>query len=60
MYSRIISTMPLDDAGILSEPEALRIAIHVLTVNGVQLGSRPMESAAALNDVKLEWSAKRP
>jgi len=60
MYSRIISTMPLDDAGILSEPEALRIAIHVLTVNGVQLGSRPMESAAALNDIKLKLSAQRP
>jgi quinoprotein glucose dehydrogenase len=60
VYSRIISTMPLDDAGILSEPEALRIAIHVLTVNGVQLGSRPMESAAALDDIKLELSTKRP
>jgi glucose dehydrogenase/mono/diheme cytochrome c family protein len=60
MYSHIISTMPLDDAGSLSEPEALRIAIHVLTVNGVQLGSRPMESAAALNDIKLELSEQRP
>jgi hypothetical protein len=60
LYSRIISTMPFDDPGTLSEPEALRIAIHILTVNGARLGSRPIESAAALDDVKLEVSAKRP
>jgi cytochrome c5 len=60
VYGRIISTMPFDDPGSVSEPEALRIAIHVLTVNGVHFGSRPIESAAALDDVKLEWSAKRP
>jgi glucose dehydrogenase/mono/diheme cytochrome c family protein len=60
LYSRIISTMPLDDPGSLSEPEALRIALYVLTVNGAQLGQPSIESAAALDDIKLELSAKRP
>jgi hypothetical protein len=60
VYSRIISTMPFDDPGSLSEPEALWIAVYVLTVNGVHLGPRSIESAAALNDIKLELSAKRP
>ena len=31
-----------------------------LTVNGAQLGQRSIESATALNDIKLELSAKRP
>jgi quinoprotein glucose dehydrogenase len=60
LYSRIISTMPLDDPGSLSEPDALRIALYCLTVNGVQLGQQSIESAAALNDIKLELSAKKP
>jgi glucose dehydrogenase/mono/diheme cytochrome c family protein len=60
LYSRIISTMPLDDPGSLSERDALRIALYCLTVNGVHLGQQPIGSAAALNDIKLELSAKRP
>jgi len=60
LYSRIISTMPLDDPGSLSEPEALRIALYCLTVNGVKLGQQSIGSAAALNDIKLELNAKRP
>jgi quinoprotein glucose dehydrogenase len=60
VYSRIISTMPQGDPGSLSEPDALRIAIYCLVVNGAQLGQHPIESATALNDIKLEWSAKRP
>jgi glucose dehydrogenase/mono/diheme cytochrome c family protein len=59
LYSRIISTMPLDDPGSLSEPEALRIALYCLTVNGVRLDQQPIGSAAALNDIKLELSANR-
>jgi glucose dehydrogenase/mono/diheme cytochrome c family protein len=60
VYSRIISTMPLDDPGSLSEPVALRIALYCLTMNGAQLGQRSIGSAAALNDIKLELSAKSP
>jgi quinoprotein glucose dehydrogenase len=60
LYSRIISTMPLDDPGSLPEPDALRIALYCLTVNGAQLGQQPIGNAAALNDIKLELSAKRP
>jgi mono/diheme cytochrome c family protein len=60
LYGRIISTMPLDDPGSLSEPDALRIALYCLTVNDAQLGQQPIESAAALNDIKLELSAKSP
>jgi hypothetical protein len=52
--------MPLDDPGSLSEPDALRIAIYCLTVNGVHLGQQSIGSAAALNDIKLELSAKKP
>jgi glucose dehydrogenase len=60
LYSRIISTMPLDDPGSLPEPDALRIALYCLTMNGVHLGQQPIGSAAALNDIKLELRAKRP
>jgi glucose dehydrogenase/mono/diheme cytochrome c family protein len=60
LYSRIISTMPMDDPGSLSEPDALRIALYCLTENGAQLGQQSIESAAALNDIKLELSAKSP
>jgi mono/diheme cytochrome c family protein len=60
LYSRIISTMPMDDPGSLSEPDALRIALYCLTVNGAHLGQRSIGSAAALDDIKLELSAKSP
>jgi hypothetical protein len=60
LYSRIISTMPMDDPGSLSEPDALRIALYCLTENGAQLGQQSIESAAALNDIKLELGAKSP
>jgi mono/diheme cytochrome c family protein len=60
VYSRIISTMPQDDPGSLSEPDALRIAVYCLMVNGAQLSHQSIQSAAALNGIKLELSAKRP
>jgi len=60
VYSRIISTMPQDDPGSLSESETLRIAIYCLIVNGAQLGEQPIESAAALNNIKLELGVKSP
>jgi mono/diheme cytochrome c family protein len=60
LYSRMITTMPLDDPGSLSEPEAVRLALYCLTVNGVRFGQGSIESAAALNDIKLELHAKRP
>jgi hypothetical protein len=44
----------------LSEPDALRIALYILTENGAQLGQHSIESAAALNDIKLELNAKSP
>jgi hypothetical protein len=37
----------------LSEPDALRIALYCLTENGAQLGQQSIESAAALNDIKI-------
>jgi hypothetical protein len=55
VYSRIISTMPGDNPANLTEPEARLIAVHCLTVNGASLGERPIESAAALDNIKLEW-----
>jgi glucose dehydrogenase/cytochrome c5 len=60
VYSRIISTMPQDDPGSLSESETLRIAIYCLIVNGAQLGEQSIESAAALNNIKLELGVKSP
>jgi glucose dehydrogenase/mono/diheme cytochrome c family protein len=60
LYSRIITTMPLDDPGSLWEPQALRLALYCLTVNGVQLGQQSIESAAALNDIKIKLRAKSP
>jgi glucose dehydrogenase/mono/diheme cytochrome c family protein len=58
LYSRMITTMPLDDPGSLSEPEAVRLALYCLTVNGLHFGQGEIDSAAALNDIKLELSAK--
>ncbi len=53
VYSRIISTMPQDDPGSLSESEALAIALFVLARNDIAVGAEPIGSAAALGGITI-------
>jgi cytochrome c5 len=54
LYSRIISTMPPDDAGSLAEKDVIEILAHFAAVNGAELGARSLERADELNNIKLE------
>jgi mono/diheme cytochrome c family protein len=60
VYSRIISTMPQDSPGSLSEREALTIALYVFAVNGIPTGEQPIASPAALNSVTIPTQAITP
>jgi mono/diheme cytochrome c family protein len=57
LYSRIISTMPPDDAGSLSESETLDLVALVLRTNGSPAGSRPLADADELNSIVVAASA---
>ncbi len=54
LYSRIISTMPPDDAGSLAEKDAMDLMSYLLQVNGLPAGSRAAENAGELNNVRLQ------
>lgn len=60
VYSRIISTMPQDNPGSLSEMEALTIALYVFAVNDISVGEQPIVSPAALNSVTIPTQATAP
>jgi len=60
VYSRIISTMPQDNPGSLSETEALNIALYVFAVNGIPMGEQPIANPAALNSVTIPAQAVVP
>ncbi len=49
LYSRIISTMPQDNPGTLTEAQALAITLFVFASNEIDLGSQPIEHANDLN-----------
>jgi mono/diheme cytochrome c family protein len=53
LYSRIISTMPQDNAGSLSAAQALSITLFVFSVNRVSLGDKPIASANDLNALSI-------
>lgn len=54
LYSRIISTMPPDDAGSLAEKDVMDLMAYLLEVNGLPAGNRAIESAGELNNIRLQ------
>ncbi|PWU07255.1 MAG: hypothetical protein C5B51_10390 [Terriglobia bacterium] len=54
IYSRIISTMPPDSPGSLEEKEVIDILAFVLRENGLPPGTRTIEHAGELNEIKLQ------
>ena len=53
LYGRIISTMPPDSPGSLSESGTISVVAHILQANGVPAGGAAIESANQLNNLKL-------
>jgi len=53
LYSRILTTMPSDDPGSLSEPQVLDLVAYILGANGSPAGAKDIESANELNDTKI-------
>lgn len=53
LYSTIISSMPPDDQGSLSEKSVLDIVAYLLRVNSLPAGAREIESSSQLNGVML-------
>ena len=54
LYSRILSSMPPDGPGTLSEREVIDIVAHIVHSNSAPYGSRTVETPAELNQIKLE------
>jgi mono/diheme cytochrome c family protein len=59
LYSRIISTMPSDNPGTLSEKTVVDLVAYLLEVNGFPPGSRALEKADELNTITVK-RAKQP
>jgi quinoprotein glucose dehydrogenase len=53
LYSTIIGAMPPDQPGSLSERTVLDIVSYLFQVNGLPAGDQGIESAGALNSVKV-------
>jgi cytochrome c5 len=53
LYSRIISTMPADNPGTLSEKTVLDIVACLLELNRFPPGSKALETADELRSIKL-------
>lgn len=60
LYSRIISTMPFDDPGSLSEAEALRIAAFCLENNGQPLNENMIVGPRDLDYIRLKFPGTGP
>jgi cytochrome c5 len=54
LYSRIITTMPPDDAGSLAEKEVIDLVAYLVASRGVPAGPKSIEHADQLNSIKLE------
>lgn len=54
LYRRILSTMPADNPGSLSQQEALDVIVYCLSVNAVSV-AQPVQSPASLTDLKLDF-----
>lgn len=60
VYSRIISTMPQDNPGTLTESQALSITLFVFSVNGIDVGDQPVSRANDLNGLVITRPARTP
>lgn len=54
LYRRVLSTMPADNPGSLTQQEALDVVVYCLSVNG-QSVAQPVQSPASLGEIKLEF-----
>jgi mono/diheme cytochrome c family protein len=57
LYSRILSTMPVNDPGTLSEPETLALVAYILKCNGFPAGKAELPNANDLN--KIQFNSKQ-
>ena len=53
LYGRIISTMPPDAAGSLSESDTIQVVSYILQLNGLPANGAPIDNANQLNNFKL-------
>jgi cytochrome c len=53
LFGRIISTMPSDDPGSLSEQETLDVLAYLLQKNGYPADKKPLGPPDALNKIQL-------
>ena len=58
IYSRIISTMPPDDVGSLSETDTLALVAFVLRGNGYPAGTAALARADDLNAIVVSGSPR--
>jgi len=56
LYSRIISTMPQNDPGTLSPPDALAIALYVFSSNGIGWNGHTLSEPNDLNALTIPGS----
>src|SRR6185437_8545495 len=56
LYSRIISTMPQNDPGTLSPPDALAIALYVFSSNGIAWNGHALAYPNDLNTLTIPGS----
>jgi quinoprotein glucose dehydrogenase len=54
LYSRIITTMPPDDAGTLAEKDVIDVVAYILRRNGLSPAATTVTTARELNPMKLE------
>jgi cytochrome c5 len=54
LYSRIISTMPPDDAGSVPAKDVIDLVAYLVTSRGVPPGTKSIERADDLNAITLE------
>jgi mono/diheme cytochrome c family protein len=60
IYSRIISTMPPDDIGSLTESETLALVALLLRANGYAAGAEPLVRADDLNAIIVAPPPDKP
>jgi mono/diheme cytochrome c family protein len=53
LFGRLISTMPSDDPGSLSEQETLDVVAYLLQENGYPAGKKPLGPPDALNKIQF-------
>jgi mono/diheme cytochrome c family protein len=55
LYRRVLSTMPADTPGSLTQQEALDVVVYCLSVNGLSV-AQPVQSPASLGELKLDFA----